>query len=166
LLEGDLNAWRKKLAKYLLAFKPSDGPAFGLVLWKMAEEEGARYFEREKSEGRAATAGEDDEEGAAGEAAAKSEAGWRRHVFTRLLDLCEVAFRDGLVRAAGGPEAELLQGDSENLARHLAERFGEAGCEYVLESLRAARLATRLFIRGDLVGRVIAGKMAEAMGGR
>ncbi len=167
LLQGELNAWRQWMFKSLATFGPKHCPAFGLAMWKLAEEEGKRLFLEEKESGRNVSdeeseteAGEDE---AGEEGVQKTEAGWNRYVFGRLLELCEVAFRDGLVKAAGGTEQNLIQKDKLELAEKLANRFGVTGCEQVLASLREARFATRLYIRGDLVGRVLAGNMVQAL---
>jgi hypothetical protein len=104
------------------------------------------------------------------------------------LEVCEVCFRDGLVCAACGtgalpevgqavslpfssqtgqpaPQAGivLLQPDQQALSQALARRFGSAGCEKVLAALREALFATKLYVRGDVVVRALAGKLVEAM---
>ncbi|MBI3831986.1 MAG: AAA family ATPase [Planctomycetes bacterium] len=169
LLEGDLGKWRGAIMGALAKTAGAQAcPGFGLALWALAEAEGERLFEAaEHSE--AAAAEDDGSDDAAPneaeeEAAAKTASGWKRFVFRRLLELCEVAFRDALVLAAGAEDgaAVLLQPDQEKLARDLAQRFGEDGCARMLETLREAHFATRLYVRGDLVGRVLAGRMVEA----
>jgi len=98
----------------------------------------------------------------------KSEAGWKRHVFTRLLALCEVCFRDAMVAAATkdcASGAPLLQPDRAALAQALGEKFGVEGCEKTLHALREALLAARLYIRGDVIGRALAGRMRDALAG-
>jgi hypothetical protein len=170
LLDGDLNRWRQWVVQGVGAFGPRDCPRFGLALWRLAEEEGKRLFAQEQARDSGADAGpgaEEAEEEAGTEAAEevrKTEAGWSRHVFGRLLDLCEVVFRDALVCAAAGEGAPLLQPDSAEMSRALSGRFGMEGCEQVLRSLEEARGALRLYIRGDLVGRVLAGRMVLALG--
>jgi len=165
LLEGDLGRWREAVMQGLAKTGPQACPGFGLMLWALAESEGARLFEAEEGKGDLAKA-EDDEELATGEAedeaAAKTEAGWKRFVFRRLLELCEVAFRDALVTAAGAGPERLLQPDRHQLTQQMAERFGAEGCSRVLEYLREAQFAVRLYVRGDLVGRVLAGRIVEA----
>lgn len=168
LLEGDLGKWRGAIMGALAKTSGSQTcPGFGLALWKLAEEEGERLFEaaENKSDDAEDDASSDEaQEEAEDEAAAKTASGWKRFVFRRLLELCEVAFRDALVMAAGAEDgaAALLQPDQEKLARDLAQRFGEEGCSRMLETLREAHFATRLYVRGDLVGRVLAGRMVEA----
>ncbi|MBE7463253.1 MAG: hypothetical protein HS116_07100 [Planctomycetes bacterium] len=167
ILSGDLGRWRMGLAKALGDFTPQTGVRFGLALWALAEAEGTRYFEAEKESGRgsetAVVEDEDDAENAReAEEAQKTAAGWKRFVFTRLLELCELNFRDALVRASGAGEEALLQRDQAPLAEKLAALFGAEGCENILLALREALFATRLYVRGDLVGRFIAGRMIEA----
>lgn len=162
LLDGDLGRWRRQVLQGLDRFTPKDCPAFGLALWALAEQEGKRLFEADELEPDEATA-EADEDGEEDEAVVKTEAGWKRFAFTRLLELCEVAFRDAMCAAAAGPDVPLLQADAAKLSGKLAERFGALGCERVLEALREALFATRMYVRGDLVGRVLAGRMVDAM---
>jgi len=165
LLDGDLGRWRSAVMKLLADFGPRGCPAFGLALWAVADSEGQRLFEvYEKG---AEPAPQEEDEDAAGveqdEAAAKTVSGWKRFVMRRLFELCEVAFRDGLVTAAGAEAGGLLQKDQADLARKLAERCGENGCGKVLEVLRECHTAVRLYVRGDLVARYLSGKMVEAL---
>jgi DNA polymerase-3 subunit delta' len=169
LLEGDLKAWRKALLKELAALDRHACPRFGLALWALAEQEGLRLYELSQGGGdasavAAADGGEEDEgAGKDEEESRKSEAGWRRFVFQRLLELCEAAFRDALLASAEAGPFLLLNGPDATLATRLAGQFGAAGCERVLESLRDARLANRLYVRGDLLGRVLAGRIVEGL---
>lgn len=166
MLEGDLGRWRAALLKELAQVDPLSCPHFGLALWALAEQEGERLFEESKSGGAATeTAEEDGEEETADEETRKTAAGWKRYVFLRLLELCEAAFRDGLLAAAGAGNLSLLTGPEGPLAEKLARQFGATGCERVLECLREARLANRLYVRGDLVGRVLAGRLVENLRG-
>jgi hypothetical protein len=166
LLDGDLRTWRAAVVSGLGKLTPRTALQFGLGLWTLASEEGTRLFASEK--GTDAPVTEDDaegeESGKAAEGAAKTEAGWRRYVFRRLLEVCEVCFRDGMIHAASGNgNAALLQPDQQELSRALAARFGESGCAQVLAALREATLATRLYVRGDVVGRAFGGKLVDAM---
>jgi len=174
LLDGSLSPWRAAVLAGLGKLTPGAALQFGLSLWALAELEGQRLFAAEKEAGRevARQAAEGDEEVETSESAAKTETGWRRYVFRRLLEVCEVCFRDGLVCAACGtvalPEAGkagiiLLQPDQQALSRMLAREFGAVGCEKVLAALREALFATRLYVRGDVVVRALAGKLVEAM---
>ena len=90
-----------------------------------------------------------------GKSAAKTVAGWKRYAFTRMLTLCEICFRDGLVCAAVGGNASvpLLQPDRQDFARALGAKFGTDGCEKALQALREASLAARLYVRGDVIAR-------------
>jgi DNA polymerase-3 subunit delta' len=163
MLDGALGRWRAALLKELGQVNPLSCPRFGLALWTLAEEEGERLFEESQSDGTSADEGaekEGEEEGA-DEETRKTAAGWKRYVFLRLLELCEAAFRDGLLAAAGAGNLSLLTGPEGPLAEKLAKQFGAAGCERVLEFLRDARRANRLYVRGDLIGRVLAGRMVE-----
>ncbi|MCZ7645842.1 MAG: AAA family ATPase [Planctomycetota bacterium] len=167
LLEGDLGRWRAAVMKGLELSAPAGALNFGLGLWSIADAEGARLFQGAKDAAREETPPEDEDEGEdpsarEAEEAQKTASGWKRFVFTRLLDLCEVAFRDALVRAAGAGEEALLQRDQARLAEKLAGQYGVEGCERILAALREARLATRLYVNGALVGRMLAGRMAEA----
>lgn len=166
LLEGDLKNWRNAVLSGLEKFNPKAGPQLGLMLWALADAEGKRLFEAEKKSARAeAQEGAEDgaeEEAAETEGEVKTEAGWKRYVFRRLLEVCEICFRDGLVCAAGGGAELLLQPDQEKLAQSLARRFGAEGCERVLAAIRESLLALRLYVRGDVVGRALAGKLVEA----
>lgn len=167
LVQGDLKRWREALLKLLGQFTPKSGPVFGLSLWALAEGEGERLFEaaEEKEDDAAAEEEEEALSDREQEASAKTEAGWKRFVFRRLLELTEAAFRDALVAASGGDASLLLQGHDaagRTLAQKLAERFGAEGCERILGSLREALLANRLYIRGDLIARFLSGRMAAA----
>ncbi|MCW8132119.1 MAG: AAA family ATPase [Planctomycetota bacterium] len=163
LLEGDLGRWRTAVMKALERAGPQACPGVGLALWALADAEGKRLFEEAEQKDDEPAADGEDEEGAEAEeeAAAKTESGWKRFVFRRLLDLCEVAFRDALVTAAGAGPDQLLQPDGAKLAQALAQRFGDEGCSRMLEALREAHFATRLYVRGDLVGRMLAGRMVS-----
>jgi hypothetical protein len=169
LLDGDLGRWRTAVLKGLRGFDRRSCPAAGLALWELAREEGTRLYQAAQSggaaEAAAETEAEEEPEGAAGEDARKTEAVWQRYVFQRLLQLCEAAFRDGLLAAAGVDAGAMLvlSGPEAPLAGKLAREFGAAGCERVLETLREALLAVRLYVRGDLVARVLAGRMVESL---
>ena len=176
LLDGNLGPWRAAVLAGLGRLTPLSALQFGLSLWALAEAEGQRLFAGEKEAGRAVAtqAAEGDEQPENSESAAKTEAGWRRYVFRRLLEVCEVCFRDGLVCAAcaaaalpepGKAGIVLLQPDQQALSQTLARKFGAAGCERVLAGLREALFATRLYVRGDVVVRALAGKLVEAMAG-
>ena len=173
LLHGDLKTWRSAVLKALERFDARSCPEFGLQLWSLAEVEGKRLFSVEQAEGN--TLGDEaDEPGQAGEeneGEAKTETGWKRYVFRRLLELCEVCFRDGLLCAAAnaqetisdGEAMPLLQPDQRSLSAALAQKFGDEGCLKVLAALRDSFLANRLYVRGDVVGRALSGKMVEAL---
>jgi len=190
LLDGSLSHWRAAVLAGLGRLTPLSALQFGLSLWALAEAEGQRLFAAEKKAGRVEVkqAADGSEEAEAAEGATKTEVGWRRYVFRRLLEVCEVCFRDGLVCAACGtgalpevgqavslpfssqtgqpaPQAGivLLQPDQQALSQALARRFGSAGCEKVLAALREALFATKLYVRGDVVVRALAGKLVEAM---
>ncbi|MGD0094695.1 MAG: DNA polymerase III subunit, partial [Planctomycetota bacterium] len=135
LLEGDLSPWRAAVLNGLGKLAPAGALQFGLALWALAQAEGLRLAAAEKEAGAAAPAqaAESGEEVEAPEGAAKTELGWRRYVFRRLLEVCEVCFRDSLVCAACGtvplPEAGpagiiLLQPDQQGLSQVLARKFG------------------------------------------
>src|SRR5205085_1643907 len=102
LLEGDLKAWRAMVIKELQQFGARSCPQFGLALWAAADAEGSRLFEAEEAAAKVskeameeqAAPAEDDMD----EAETKTESGWKRYVFRRMLELCEVCFRDGLIR--------------------------------------------------------------------
>ena len=168
LLEGDLMAWRDAVVKTLEVWGPASCPQFGLALSALAEVEGKRLFQAEKESEKA---GGDQEvettdalNGEGNETEIKTEAGWRRYVFKRLLELCEICFRDGLVWAASdrsNPDL-LLQPDQLKLSESLAKKFGEEGCQMALLALREGLYATRLYVRSDVVGRALAGKFVEA----
>ena len=179
LLDGDLKHWRALVLKELGTFGARSCPHFGVLLWATADAEGKRLFEVEEAAGKAnkdveenATSTDEDTEGEA--EAAKTEAGWKRYVFRRMLEICEVCFRDGMIRAAvnagaapsgnGGEAGELLlQPDQAALAENLARKFGATGCMKALSALREALLAVRLYVRGDVVGRALAGRLVDAM---
>ena len=163
LLDGDLGRWRASVMTMLTEFGPRSCPAFGLSLWSLADSEGQRLLEVHEQgaetppqEGEAEGEEED-------EATTKTGSGWKRFVMRQLLELCEVAFRDGLVTAAGAEASGLLQKDQADLARKLAERFGERGCGKVLEVLCECHTAVRRYVRGDLVGRYLAGRLVETL---
>lgn len=165
ILGGELGRWRHGVMHALDAFGPHSCPGFGLALWALAVAEGEKLFHADEETGSASSAesggGGEEDEGAAAET--KTAAACVRHVFRRLLELLEVAFRDGLVYAAGGETVGLLQPDHAALARKLASRFGVEGCERVLSGFREAHLALRLYVNGALVSRVLAGRMVEAL---
>ncbi|MCY3020493.1 MAG: hypothetical protein NTW87_15845 [Planctomycetota bacterium] len=171
LLTGDLRNWRAMVLSGLEKLDPREGLQFGLMLWTLADAEGKRLFQAKKESGASAADEElsPDDESGAGEGAAKTEAGWKRYVLQRLLEVCELCFRDGLVCAAVGgtlqppQSALLLQPDQQHLAQTLARRFGDVGCQKALAAVREALLAVRLYVRGDVVGRALAGKLVEAM---
>jgi len=168
LLEGDLKTWRQAVVNALDKFNPKTGPQFGLMLWALAEAEGKRLFEAEKLSQKAAQndeVEEDEETQAETEGAAKTEKGWQRYVFRRLLEVLEVCFRDAAV-CASTPDAGamlLLQPDQQKLAQSLGQKFGVDGCQRILSALSEALLAVRLYVRGDVVGRALAGKMADGL---
>lgn len=163
MLEGDLGKWRAALLKELAGVDRSSCPRFGLALWALAEGEGERLFEASRSggTGQETTPDADDAEVEESEETRKTAAGWKRYVFLRLLELCEAAFHDGLLAAAGADNLSILTGPEGPLAGKLARQFGIPGCERILEGLREARLANRLYVRGDLIGRVLAGRLVE-----
>ena len=167
LLEGDLKSWRGAVLSGLERMGPHAAPQFGLALWTLADAEGKRLFEEEKAAGKADNKEEEDEEldQAEAEGQAKTAAGWKRYVFRRLLEVCEICFRDGLMCAATFPEkpVALLQPDQEKLSASLAMKFGTEGCERALLALRESLLAVRLYVRGDVVGRALAGKLVDAL---
>jgi DNA polymerase III delta prime subunit len=168
LLEGDLKTWRALVIKELQQFSARSCPQFGLALWAAADSEGSRLFEAEEAAARqskeaveeqAAPADDDSEE-----AETKTETGWKRYVLRRMLELCEVCFRDGLISAAAGSQQSLLlQPDQPALADSLAKKFGESGCMKALSALRESLFAVRLYVRGDVVGRALAGRLVEAL---
>ena len=160
MIDGDLGRWRTALLKELAQVNHLSCPRFGLALWALAEEEGERLYEESKAEGAEPTPTEEDETESE-EETRKTAAGWKRYVFQRLLELCEAAFRDGLLAASGADNLSLLTGTEGPLAGKLAQQFGASGCERVLEGFREARLANRLYVRGDLIGRVLAGRLVE-----
>jgi DNA polymerase III delta prime subunit len=172
LLEGDLKTWRQAVLAGLERFNAKSCPGFGLGLWAVAETEGERLFNAEKEAEKNAESDETEDESGEGEGASeaeqKTEAGWKRFVFRRMLELNEICFRDALI-AASGPldEAQsarlLLQPDQHKLAAQLAGKFGAEGCMKVLANLREALLALRLYVRGDVIGRALSGKLVEAM---
>ncbi|HEY3324594.1 MAG TPA: hypothetical protein VGP72_29350 [Planctomycetota bacterium] len=168
LLSGDLRKWRMAVVNALGKFDPKAGPQLGLMLWALADAEGKRLFDAGKQQ--AESAEEDGEGEDSGEAASaaevKTESGWKRYVFRRLLEVAEVCFRDGAVCAAApaAGAAVLLQPDQRELAQTLAARFGQDGCLRILAALREALLAVRLYVRGDVIGRALSGKLVEAFG--
>jgi hypothetical protein len=167
LLDGDLKAWRANVIAGLEKFTAATFLLFGSGLWAIADSEGQRLYELEKNADDADES-EDDDSAAPNpnaDAEAKTAAGWKRHVFIRLLSLCEICFRDGLVSAAadGAATAPLLQPDRPELARALGAKFGTYGCEKALRALREALLAARLYVRGDIIGRALAGSLREAL---
>ncbi|HLX60983.1 MAG TPA: DNA polymerase III subunit [Planctomycetota bacterium] len=177
LVGGDLKKWRAAVIAGLEKFNAQSFLLFGTGLWTIAESEGQRLYDLEKNAGKIAE--EDDESEsdsarsevagqgstAAEDEAAKTAVGWKRHVFTRMLSLCEICFRDGLVSAAaeGAPSAPLLQPDRPDFARALGVKFGTEGCEKALRALRDALLAARLYVRGDVIARALAGTLREAL---
>jgi DNA polymerase-3 subunit delta' len=170
LLQGDLKTWRNGVVRSLSEMNPRNVLALGIGLWTVADAEGKRLFEAEKAADKErdeeAEESDDVEEGEVKEEQVKTEAGWKRYVFRRLLELCEVAFRDAMVMAAckdSGEEPVLLQPDQRKLAETMAQRFGVEGCQKVLLALRESLLAVRLYVRGDVVGRALAGTMADNM---
>jgi len=166
LLEGDLKTWRAAVITGLGKLSVKAGPQFGLMLWGLADTEGKRLFAAEKDGQKCATAEtEDDPSDELSEGEAKTESGWKRYVFRRLLEVLEVCFRDAMVCAAA-PDAGaplLLQPDQRELSHTLAAKFGTEGCQRILASLRDCLLAVRLYVRGDVVGRALSGKIVEAM---
>ncbi len=166
LVGGDLKIWRAAVITGLEKFNAKTFLLFGAALWKLAETEGVRLYEADKeaqSEEDGSDASEESDE--IDEGAAKTAAGWKRHVFTRMLALCEVCFRDGLVSAASGmnSNAPLLQPDRPDFARALGAKFGAEGCEKALRALREAALAARLYVRGDIIARALAGRLRDAL---
>lgn len=107
LLDGSLSRWRAAVLTGLEKLTPATGLQFGLSLWALAEAEGPRLFAEEKGTERQETprAAEGGEELEPAESEIKSEAGWKRHVFRGLLEMCELCFRDGLICAACGTGA-------------------------------------------------------------
>ena len=59
------------------------------------------------------------------------------------------------------PQAYISMGET---AENLARKFGATGCMKALSALREALLAVRLYVRGDVVGRALAGRLVEALG--
>lgn len=187
LREGDHSRWRTEvfsaLSELLAARSTAACPRFGLRLWAFAEAEGARLFAEVKETETAARATRrggkrraerrcigdqvlsgETASAATEQEAAKTESGWKRRVFSRLLELTAAAFREALAAAVGGEET-LLQPDRTSETRRLAEKFGEEGCLRVLAGLEEALRAVRLYVRGDLVARVVAGRLAEVAAG-
>ena len=169
LVGGDLKIWRAAVITGLEKFNSRTFLLFGAGLWKLAEVEGTRLFEQDK-ESQADDDGDEaaeDEESAAAvdEGTAKTVAGWKRHAFTRMLSLCEICFRDGLVCAASGKNVSvpLLQPDRQDFAQALGAKFGTDGCEKALQALREALLAARLYVRGDVIARALAGRLRNAI---
>ncbi len=170
LLTGDLRTWRSAMITALEKFNPKAGPQFGLMLWALADSEGKRLFVAGKHAGTSSEAEDESDAEAAdapSETEVKTESGWKRYVFRRMLEVGEVCFRDALACAAA-PDAGagvLLQPDQQRLAQTLATRFGQEGCLRALSALREALLAVRLYVRGDVIGRALSGKLVEACGG-
>ncbi|HYG74608.1 MAG TPA: AAA family ATPase [Planctomycetota bacterium] len=167
LLEGDLKNWRSAVITGLGKLSSKAGPQFGLMLWALADQEGKRLFAAEINAGKKSEddSGENDEQEEMSEGEAKTEAGWKRYVFRRLLEVLEVCFRDAMICAAA-PDAGaelLLQPDQRQLSQALAAKFGAEGCQRILAALRDSLLAVRLYVRGDVVGRALSGKIVEAM---
>ena len=165
LLHGDLKNWRQAVLKELSRLGYKACPSFGLALWLLAETEGARLFTAEKDAAQALTETEDEPAEENDEAVARTEAGWKRFVFRRLLELCEISFRDALVCAASGePEAAvLLQPDQRELAQKLGGSFGGEGCQKALQAIKESLSAVGLYVRGDVVARALAGRLVEAL---
>ena len=162
LIEGDLKTWREAVWKELSLFGPNACPRFGLSLWKLAEEEGTRLFEgsEEKDEN---TESDSEDETEESEASRKTAAGWKRYVFQRQLELCEAAFRDALVSAAGAEASLPPVPEARALAQKLGQRFGIDGCEKVLSGLRESQRALKLYVNGGLIARALSGRMVEAL---
>ena len=181
LLDGDLKVWRTLVIKELQTFNAKSCPKFGLALWSNADAEGQRLFAQEEAAAKelkevedGGAAADDDSDGGDVAGAPRTDSGWKRYVFRRMLEICEICFRDGLIRASldrsehgpGGMEQNaglLLQPDQAALAESLAEKFGPDGCMKALSALRDSLLAVRLYVRGDMVGRALAGKLVDAM---
>ena len=174
LLDGDVKTWRARVARGLENFSAAAFLSLGTGIWLFAEQEGERLFEAEKQKAKPddAAAGDSDDadelqapDDKKADEEKKTSAGWKRHVFLRLLTLCEIAFRDGLVVAAsnGDTSAPLLQPDLPNLANALAQKFGVDGCQKALDAIRDAQLATRLYVRGDVTARALVGRFKAAL---
>ena len=166
LLHGDLKNWRQAVLRELGRLGPRACPSFGLALWLLAEEEGKRLFKAEKEASEPSAQGEDEEKSEEEDAeVAKTEAGWKRFVFSRLLELCEISFRDALVSAAGGEAAAavLLQPDQRELAQKLGASFGDEGCQKALLAIREALTASGFYVKGDLIARALAGRLVDAL---
>jgi hypothetical protein len=171
LLGGDLKTWRSGVVRALSEMQPRNALAFGVGLWAVADAEGKRLFAQKESAEKAEAEEEESDDAQAGDGAneeqVKTEAGWKRYVFRRLLELVEVAFRDALVVASSADAAQaqalLLQPDKHKLSQTLAQRFGDEGCHQVLLAIQEALEAVQLYVRGDVVGRALAGKMADCM---
>jgi DNA polymerase III delta' subunit len=168
LLQGDLGNWRKLVLYGLQNFGPLSAPQFGITLWNTAEAEGVRLFAANKEasrEARQEAAENDDPSAAASDEADKSEAGWKRYVLRRLLEIVEVCFRDALICAAAEncDPGLLMQPDQAQLSKRLAGLFGVEGCQKALSALRESFLAARLYVRGDVIGRALAGRFVDAL---
>jgi hypothetical protein len=178
LLQGDLKKWRAMVLPLLQSFDARSCPHLGVALWSLADQEGTRLFAAEKAAAKSAGAAEEEnseeDPETENEAAAKTESGWKRYVFRRMLELCEVCFRDGMVQAAAHSSAGqnggdhgggklLLQPDQVKLADAIATKFGAEGCMHALAAIREALLAVRLYVRGDVVGRALAGRLVDAL---
>jgi DNA polymerase III delta' subunit len=168
LLDGDLRQWRAQIAAGLERLSAQTALQFGVSLWTLADAEGQRLFAAAKAAGRETVEDEsDDEDDAPSEGQVKSAAGWKRYVFRRELEVCEVCFRDALVCASAGDAGQglLLQPDQAKLSARLAKLFGQDGCQKALAALSQSLLATRLYVRGDVIGRALAGRLVAAMAG-
>jgi DNA polymerase-3 subunit delta' len=173
LLDDDLAAQRRAVFDLLREAAESSpealSPRFGAKLWALAEAEGTRLFEAQEdgADGKAPVEMETDESSdesaqiAESEAKAKTQAGWKRHVFGRFLEICATAFRDALVVGAEA-EALLQQPDFAEVSRLLAAKFGEEGCLRVIAAIAEAARANRLYVRGDVAARALAGRLTEA----
>jgi hypothetical protein len=63
----------------------------------------------------------------------------------------------------GAEQLLLLRGPDAHLAEALARKFGAAGCARILEGLHGTRSAARLYVRGDLLARVLAGRIVGVL---
>ncbi|HYF51298.1 MAG TPA: DNA polymerase III subunit [Planctomycetota bacterium] len=171
LLGGDLKTWRSGVVRTLSEIQPRNALAFGIGLWTVADMEGKRLFAQKEAAGKTEADEEESDDSGGDDGASdeqvKTEAGWKRYVFRRLLELVEVSFRDALVVASSGDLSQaqplLLQPDQQKLSQTLAHRFGDEGCQQVLLAIQEALEAVQLYVRGDVVGRALAGKMADCM---
>ena len=103
LLEGDLKTWRQAVLAGLERFSSAVLPRLRPgPLWSIAEVEGERLFKAEKEAEKDAEVDDtENEDGEGSEAEQKTESGWKRFVFRRMLELNEICFRDALVASAG-----------------------------------------------------------------